>query len=101
MNTAILAVWWVALIGAIVLIIVMLKLVFLIIRAERDILELAQKTAVAARGIAANTSTISKLETAQGSAVKIASAAKAIESNTASIEQKLRSLGRKLGERRR
>jgi|SRR5215216_7301808 sensor histidine kinase regulating citrate/malate metabolism len=100
MDTSIIVVWWIALIIALILTLIVLKLVILVVRTERDILRLAHRTLPAARGIAANTALISKLETTKGVAGKILSVAIAIESVAASIEQKLRSVGRGLAERR-
>src|SRR5919202_690564 len=100
METAIIVVWWIALVVALILTLIVLKLVVLIVRTERNILQLAQITLPAARGIADNTALISKLDATKGVAGKILSAAIAIESGSASIEQKLRSTARALAERR-
>lgn len=101
MDTAIIVVWWVALIVALVLTLWILKLVFLIVRTERDILQLAHITLPAAQGIARNTALISKLEATKGVAGKILNAAIAINSGSASIDEKLRSVGRGLAAQRR
>lgn len=100
METSIIVIWSIALIGALILTAVAIKLVLLIVRTERDILRLAQRTLPAARGIASNTALISQLEATKGVAGKILSAAIAIEQGAASIEQKLRSVARGLAERR-
>jgi hypothetical protein len=100
METAIIAIWWITLIVALILTLVILKLVVLIVRTERDILRLAHITLPAARGIAANTALISKLEVTKGVAGKILHAAIGIESGSASIRRKLRSVGQALAERR-
>jgi hypothetical protein len=55
MRTAILVVWWIGLLGALVPTLVILKESFLVIGALQDILRLARLTAGAARGVAANT----------------------------------------------
>ncbi len=99
METAIIVVWSLALILALVLTLVILKLVVLIVQTERDILKLAHITLPAARGIASNTALISKLEATKGVAGKILAAAAAIQSGSASIDNKLRSVGRALTER--
>lgn len=96
MDTAIIIVWWVALVLALILTLVILKLVVLIVRTERDILRLAQITLPAARGIAGNTALITRLEATKAVAGNILSAAIAIESGSASLEQKLRSVGHAL-----
>ena len=100
METAIIIVWWLALIVALILTAWILKLVILIVRTERDILKLAHITLPAARGIAANTALISKLEETKGVAGKILQAATAIEAGSASVAGKLRAVGRALAERR-
>ena len=101
METTIIVVWSVALIVALILTLWILKLVVLIVRTEREILQLAHITLPAARGIAANTALISKLEATKGVAGKILNAAVAIESGTASVEGKLRSVGQALAAERR
>ncbi|MDQ3252576.1 MAG: hypothetical protein M3R15_01525, partial [Acidobacteriota bacterium] len=63
MDTAIIVVWSVTLIIALILTVVILKLVFLIVRTERDILQLASTTLTAAQGIVRNTALIEGLET--------------------------------------
>ena len=101
MESAIIVVWSVALIVALLLTLWILKLVFLIVRVEREILELAHITLPAARGIEANTALISKLEATKTVAGKILGAADAIEAGTASVEGKLRSVGQALAAGRR
>ncbi len=100
MDTAIIVVWGATLVIALILTIVILKLVFLIVRTERDILQLAATTLAAAQGIVRNTALISKLETTKGVAGKILTIAGAIDSVSASIDQKLGSVGRALAGRR-
>jgi hypothetical protein len=62
MRTAILVVWWIGLLGALVPTLVILKQSFLVIGVLQDILRLARLTADAARGIAANTVAVSSLQ---------------------------------------
>ncbi len=100
MDTAIIVVWSATLIVALILTLVILKLVFLIVQTERDILKLASTTLTAAQGIVRNTALISQLETTKGVAGKILSVAGAIDAGSASIEQKLRSVGAALVGRR-
>lgn len=100
MDSVIIVIWWATLLGALVLTVVAVKLVLLIVRTEREILHLAHRTWPAARGIVTNTALISRLEATKGVAGKILTSAKAIESHSASIEQKLRSVPRALTERR-
>lgn len=97
MDTAIVVVWTAALVVALLLTLVILKLVFLIVRVEREILELAHITLPAARGIQANTALIAQLETTKGVAGRILSAAVAIEAGTASVRNRLRALAQALG----
>lgn len=92
MESAIIVVWWTALITALILTLIILKLVFLIVRVEREILELAHITLPAARGIVKNTALISGLKTTEGVAGKILAAAGEIHASTASIKDKLRSV---------
>ena len=100
MDSSITVVWWIALIGALILTLVVVKLVLLVVGTERDILRLALRTLPAAQGIANNTALIGKLEATKGVAGRILSVAIAIEAGSASIEQKLRSVGRGLAARR-
>lgn len=97
MDTAIVVVWTITLLVALVLTLVILKLVFMIVRVEREILELAHITLPAARGIQANTALIAQLETTRGVAGRILNAAVAIEAGTASVKNKLRALVQALG----
>ncbi len=93
MDTAIIVVWSATLVIALILTLVILKLVFLIVRTERDILQLASTTLTAAQGIVRNTALIEGLETTKGVAGKILAVAGAIDAGSASIEGKLRSVG--------
>jgi hypothetical protein len=99
MDSSITIVWWIALIGALILTLVVVKLVLLVVGTERDILRLALRTLPAAEGIANNTALIEKLEATKGVAGRILGVATAIEAGAGSIEQKLRSVGRGLAER--
>lgn len=100
METAIIVVWSVTLVVALLLTLWILKLVFLIVSVERDILNLAGTTLAAARGIRDNTALIGKLETTKGVAGRILAAAGAIEAGSGSVAEKLRAVGRALAERR-
>ncbi|HKZ78790.1 MAG TPA: hypothetical protein VJ124_10840 [Pyrinomonadaceae bacterium] len=100
METAIIVIWSLALLVALMLTVWILKLVILIVRTERDILTLAQITLPAAGGIAGNTALISKLETTEATAGKTLHVALAIAEGSASIAQKLRATGRALADRR-
>ncbi len=100
METAIIVIWSATLVIALALTLWILKLVELIVRTEQDILNLAKTTLTAAQGIERNTALISKLEATKGVAGKLLAAAAAIESGSASIGNKLRSVGRTLTGRR-
>ena len=99
METAIIVVWIVTLIAALALTVWILKLVEIIVRTEQDILSLAPTTLEAAKGVQNNTALISGLEATKGVAGNILSVALAIESVSASIKQKLASVGKALTER--
>lgn len=96
METAIIIVWTTTLIVALALTLWILKLVFLIVRTERDIISLAETTLEAAGGIERNTALIAKLEATKGVAGKILHAAMAIEAGAASIRQKLSGVEKEL-----
>ncbi len=99
METAIIIVWSVTLVIALVLTLWILKLVFVIVRTEKDIINLAQTTLAASHGIERNTALISGLEATKGVAGKILNAAIAIEAGSNSIKQKLQGVEKALKER--
>ncbi len=99
METAIIIVWSVTLIVALVLTLWILKLVFMIVRTEKDIISLALTTLTASHGIERNTALISGLEMTKGVAGKILSIAIAIEAGSSSIKQKLQGVEKALKER--
>ena len=99
METAIIVVWIITLVTALVLTAWILKLVEIIVRTEQDILSLARTTLEAAKGIQNNTALISGLEATKGVAASILSVALAIESVSTSIKTKLASVGGALAER--
>jgi hypothetical protein len=61
MRTAILAIWWIGLVGALIPTLVILKQASLIVGTLRDILRLAEHTRTAARGIAVNVVAVNAL----------------------------------------
>jgi hypothetical protein len=61
MRTAILVIWWIGLVGALIPTLVILKQAFLVVGTLRDILRLAEHTRTAARGIAANVASVNAL----------------------------------------
>lgn len=99
METAIIIVWSVALVVALLLTLWILKLVFLIVKTERDIIKLATTTLEAAHGIQRHTALITGLEATTGVAGKILGAATAIEAGAASIKRKLQGVEKALKER--
>ncbi len=99
METAIIIVWSVTLVVALILTLWILKLVFMIVRTEKDIIKLAMTTLTASHGIQRYTALISGLEATKGVAGKILSAAMAIETGAASIKQKLQGVEKALRER--
>lgn len=99
METAIIIIWALTLIVALILTLWILKLVFLIVRTERDIIKLAATTLEASRGIARNTALIEGLEATKGVAGKILKAAMAIEAGASSIKQKLSGVEKQLKSR--
>lgn len=96
METAIIVIWITTLIIALALTVWILKLVFLIVRTERDIISLAETTLKASQGIESNTALIAGLETTKGVAGKILSAAMAIEAGANSIKSKLSGVEKEL-----
>lgn len=61
METAVLVVWWIGLVGALVLTLIILTQVLLVIGTLRGILRLAELTRDAAGGIAANVAAVDGL----------------------------------------
>lgn len=99
METAIIVIWTITLIVALILTLWILKLVFMIVRTERDIIKLAETTLEASEGIERNTALIAGLETTKGVAGKILNAAMAIEAGAGSIRQKLAGVEKELRSR--
>ena len=89
MDTAILVVWWVGLVGALLATVVILKEVAIVLRALADILRLAQITRDAARGVAANVAPASALGALAGSAEALRAAVARQAGAAASVGRKL------------
>lgn len=89
METAIQMVWWIGLIGALALTLVILKLVALLLRVLRDIHQLAELTRTAAWGMAGNLEAVSALPEARGRAFELRDSVHALARAAASIERKL------------
>ena len=62
MSTGIEVVWWIGLLGALGITLLILKEVFLVVRVLRQILQLVDLTEVAARGIIVHTAAVPKLQ---------------------------------------
>ncbi|MBW3623662.1 MAG: hypothetical protein KY468_09680 [Armatimonadetes bacterium] len=88
METAIVIVWWVGLIGALLLTLVILKLVFLVVGALNDIYRLAEFTRTAARGLAGNAASVERLEPMAEAAQPFRQAACDLVSTVNSIAEK-------------
>ncbi len=101
METSITVIWWVALVGALVFTVVVVKLALLVIRTEKEILQLARMIVSGARGIGSNTALIAQLETTAGVAGEILNVAMKLEASSASMAEKLRLIGRAFVEGRR
>ena len=83
-------VWWVGLLGALLATLVVLKEVALVLRALRDIRELAGMTREAAEGIARNLEPIEGLNALAGPASGLDQGTRKLADAAARIEQELR-----------
>jgi len=92
MQVAIQVVWWIGLIGALILTLVILKEVALLLRVLKDIHELAKLTHEAAQGIATNVAVISRMEGLAEPARGVREATAALATTAASLEQQLAAL---------
>lgn len=92
MNRAVLIAWWIGLIGALIATLVILKEVSLVLRTLRDINNLAETTRDAARGIAENVATVSRLADAAEPLDQLDVVTESLSSSAISIEQKLAKL---------
>ena len=90
MRTAILVVWWIGLVGALIPTLVILKQAFLVVRVLRDILHLAEHTRTAARGIAANVASVNALGALGDYVRPIPEALGAVSAPLGSVAQQLR-----------
>lgn len=92
MATGIQVVWWIGLIGALVLTLVILKEAALVLRALRDIQGLAASTRDAARGLASNVGAVPTLAGAGESARRLRESVAALGEAVGSLERKLHGL---------
>ena len=88
-ERAIQVVWWIGLIGALVITAAILKLVMLVVRALQDIHRLAYYTREAARGVAGNVAEVSRQAELEEPARRLREATGDLASATASVERKL------------
>lgn len=101
MTTAVLVVWGVSLGLALILTLGAVVLLLRVIRTAREINTFASRTLPAAKGIAANTAAIKKLELTKSVGGQILSTAQSIDAAAGSIERTLKSLATALGQGRR
>ena len=85
-------VWWIGLLGALAATVVVLKEVALVLRALRDIRELAGRTREAAEGIARNVESIEGLGALAGPVGELDAGTRALADVAARIEQQLDAL---------
>lgn len=90
METAIVVIWWIGLIVALVLTLVVLKLVALLLRVLGDIHRLAEHTREAARGIVAAADVEPGLVTLTERAQGLRDAVHSLAQAAAAIERRLR-----------
>ena len=98
MTTAVLVVWTISLIAALILTLVAVVLLLRVIRTAREIDALAGRTLPAAKNIATNTAAIKGLETTKSVGGQILSTAQSIDGAAGSIERTLKTLATALGQ---
>jgi hypothetical protein len=89
LETAILIVWWIGLIGALIATLVIVKEVFLVINALQDILKLAELTRHAARGLVHNLQSVEQLAGVEPAARSLHQAMDHLATHAAAVAQKL------------
>ncbi len=92
MTVGIQIVWWIGLVGALVITLVILREVELVLRQLYDINKLAKFTRTAAQGIGRNVAVIPSLTNVAGPAQEIRQSAERLAAATRLIEQKLAGL---------
>jgi hypothetical protein len=92
METAILVVWWIGLVVALLLTLVILKEVALVLQALRDIHRLAELTRDAARGIATNLQAVPRLGTAAEPALALRDTIHALAQTSSALKRQLKPL---------
>lgn len=89
MHTAILVVWWIGLLGALVPTLVILKQASLVIGTLRDILRLAELTRTAGAGIARHVTAVEALVVVQSAIQPVPGAVGAVTAPVHSIARRL------------
>jgi hypothetical protein len=87
-------VWWIGLVGALILTVVILKQVALVLEALDDILRLARRTRTAADGVAANVRAVSALPRLVPPVEQLTNSAGALAGGAVALEHKLAAVGR-------
>lgn len=100
MRSAIQVVWWIGLLGAVLMTLAILKEVALVLRALRELDELARMTRKAAEGIASNVATISKLDGLSEPVRELSAGTQALVTAAARLEERLTALGAAAARRR-
>lgn len=101
MEAAVIVVWWIALLGALVLTVLILAEIVRVVHHAREISRLARLALPAAEGIAANTAPLAELGSVLQTAGRLVAAAETIDRTAAAIEGRVAALGRALrGDRR-
>jgi hypothetical protein len=94
METLILVVWWIGLIGALLATLVILKEVAVLVKALRDILQLAELTRDAARGLVRNVQAGERLAEVAAPARNLHTATRALALHAGAVAQKLSAFAR-------
>lgn len=93
---AVIVVWWVALIGALVLTVIAIAEIVRIVHHAREIDRLAKTALPAAERIAANTAVLTELAGVRRSVERIGAAIETLDRGAAAIEGRVAALGRAL-----
>lgn len=87
MTAAVAVVWWLGVLGALTLTVVILKEARLVLAALRDIQHLAERTAEAARGIAEHVAPVPDLPSVRGSRAGLLAASQRLSGAAATFER--------------
>ncbi len=94
MDTAIIVVWWIVLIGALAMTAIAVSQIVTVIGHAREINRLAKVTLPAAAGIAENTATIAALEGVLQTAGRLLAAVETLDRTAAAIKGHVAALAR-------